>query len=210
MKRTIITLSLFVFVTAFTQCITLKQALSQSLSGSTEQSIVISNPGTDPRVAQIIKNIKVARNTNDQSAQIFWENKLKGITKPRVINSTPYNFSVKKEILETGSAAEILNITKVTNSVIVANSISSERINGDIYAAVGIWGGTVNTDTLKVFRSSNNGISFTPVLTFAEGMKITNNGLDVEAVSTGDSSYAFIAMDFTLAGGTINSTVLIR
>lgn len=173
-------------------------------------SEITSSPVPNPQVSVIVKNIKTARINSDIVSQRFWEAKLQELTQPKIINSSPIKFGTKKEINENISHLEVLNITQITGSVIVANSISRERVSGDIYAAVGFYGGAVNSDTLRVYRSTNNGISFTSILTFAEGMKITFNGLDAEAVSKGDSSYAFVCMDFTTSAGTVKSSAIIR
>lgn len=196
----------FLFVLFAVQC-----GFSQTdKQAGNSYSEITSSPVPNPQVSEIVKNIKTARINNDLVSQRFWEAKLQELTQPKVINSSPFKFGTKKEMNENISHLEVLNVTQITGSIIVANSISRERVNGDIYAAVGFYGGAVNSDTLRVYRSTNNGISFTSILTFAEGMKITFNGLDVEAVSKGDSSYAFVCMDFTTSGGTVKSSAIVR
>lgn len=173
-------------------------------------SEIISSPVPNPLVSEIIKNIKTARVSSDIASQRYWEAQLHELTKPQIINSSPFNSKPGK--IESGNSnnLEALNITRITDAIIVANSISRERVSGYIFAAIGVWGGVVNTDTLKVYRSTNDGLSFTQILNFAEGMKIAYNGLDVEAVSKGDSSYAFVCMDFTTSGGTVKSSAIVR
>lgn len=182
---------------------------SQTDRIETTKSQIIDSPVPDAGISEIVKNIKNARVTNDAAAQVYWEKKLHELTKPQVINSTPQEFHAKKEMTESENPLEALNMTRVTNSIIIANSVSRERVNGDIYAAIAVWGGETNTDTLRIYRSTNNGISFTLLISFYEGMKIMFNGLDVEAMSNGDSSYAFVSMDFTITG-TFYSSAIVR
>lgn len=201
MKKTFtLVLFLFIFSSAFSQTDRIENITSQT----------IDSPAPDIRITEIVNNIKNARVTNDAAAQVYWEKKLHEITKPQVINSTPQEFHAKREMTEAGNPLEVMNMTRITNSIIIANSISRERVSGDIYAAIAVWGGITNTDTLRIYRSTNNGISFTLLLSFYEGMKITYNGLDLEAMSKGDSSYAFVSMDFTTGSGTVYSSAIVR
>ena len=177
---------------------------------TTSTSEVIYTPPSDPVVEQIVKNITQARKSGDITNQRYWEGKLNEITKPQVIEGNTNAFKVIKTN-EQQSQVEALNVTTLTVTGIQANAISRERVTGDIYAAVGLYGGGGNRDTLKVYRSTNNGISFNIILTLAFlDLRITNNGLDIEAVSKGDSSYAFIAMNYTYAGNYACEIIRIR
>lgn len=118
------------------------------------------------------------------------------MTTPQIITSTPNNFKHRKENQEVYNGTEALNFTRLTSGIIVANAISHNRVNGDIYVAIGLYGGPVNGDTLRIFRSTNNGLTFTVISSFFEGFKLENNGLDVEAVSRGDSAFVFVAMNY--------------
>ena len=174
---------------------------------TTSTSEVIYNAPSNPVVEQIVKNIHKARVNGDITNQRYWEGKLNEITKPQVLGGNPNMFKVIKNN-EQQSPVEALNVTTLTTSPIEANSISRERVTGHIYAVVGIYGG-FNSDTLKVYISTNNGLNFNLIKTIsAPNFVITENGLDVEAVSKGDSSYAFISMDHTFAS--IRSTDIIR
>lgn len=193
MKK-IIVLFLIIFVS--------QSVFSQSKEvTTTSTSEVIYNAPSNPVVEQIVKNITQARKSGDITNQKYWEGKLNEITKPQVLEGSSTKFNVIRNN-EQENPVSVLNLTTLAGSstLIQANAISRERVTGHIYAAVGLYGGG-NRDTLKVYRSTNNGISFNLILTLAFlDLRITNNGLDIEAVSKGDSSYAFIAMNYTYAG----------
>jgi len=175
-------------------------------SSSTSEYIYKAPP--DPVVEQIVKNINEARINGNSTIRQYWENKLNEITKPQVLEGTPNDFIVLKN--EQQSSIETLNLTTLNSGAQrMANSISRERVTGHIYAAIGVYGGGINSDTLKVYISKNNGINFNLIFSFiSPGLKINENGLDVEAVSNGDSSYAFIAMNYTF--GTALSSIIVR
>ncbi len=176
---------------------------------TTSTSEVIYTPSSGPVVEQIVKNITQSRKSGDITNQRYWEGKLNDITKPQVIKGNPNAFNVVKNN-EQQSQVETLNITNLANSVVQGNSISRERVTGHIYAAIGVYGGA-NPDTLKVYRSNNNGLNFDLILTLTQAtFKISDNGLDVEAVSNGDSSYAFIGINYNLSGIYSSSIVRIR
>lgn len=165
---------------------------------------------SNPVIEQITKNIQQARNSEDVLSQRYWESKLHEITQPQEIEENPNVLKVIK-INEQQSPVEALNFTALTGSIIVANSISRERVTGNIYAAIGVYGGVANPDTLKIYRSTNNGFNFNLISVLTEGnLKISNNGLDVEAASKGDSSYAFVAMNYMVSGNTSSTVVRIR
>ncbi|MBN8569498.1 MAG: T9SS type A sorting domain-containing protein [Ignavibacteria bacterium] len=176
---------------------------------NTSTSEVIYNAPSDPVIEQIVKNIKEARVNGDITNQRYWEDKLNEITKPQVLESNLNSFEVIKNNRQQ-SSVETLNLTTLATNDIQANAISRERVTGNIYAAVGLYGG-VNRDTLKVYRSTNNGITFNLILTLAFlDLRISDNGLDIEAVSKGDSSYAFIAMNYTYAGSYSCEVIRVR
>ncbi|MBS1513795.1 MAG: T9SS type A sorting domain-containing protein [Bacteroidetes bacterium] len=163
------------------------------------QTKLIESPQANSLVSEITKNIKLARENEDIPAKIFWENKLHEITKPQIITESNGNLIYEKTA-ETQSNAASLNLTTLVGSGIdiSANGISREHVHGDIYAAVVINGYGMVSDTLKVFRSTNNGISFTSVgKLFSVGtFLVTANNLDIEAVSRGDSSFAFVGLSY--------------
>jgi hypothetical protein len=163
----------------------------------------------DVQAQKIIRNIKAAKKSGDISFKKYWEEKLHDLTKPQIITSCPNNFKHRKENQEIYNGSEVLNFTRLTSGVILANAISRESWSGEVYAALGIWGGGGdNSDTLRVLRSTNNGITFTVIMSLFEGMKITANSLDIEAVSKMDSTFAFVSMDYTI--GTLAGTAIVR
>ena len=159
-----------------------------------------------PETAQILAEIKKGKKSGDIQYKKYWESKLDEITKPNVIETKKMNFSSK---VNNGQGANVdnLNITKVYDGAIRAHAISCERVNGEIYVAVGVYGG-LTADTLKIYRSTNNGINFNLILTLFEGFQIGNNGLDIEAISRGDSTFAFISMDYNI--GSTRSVAIFR
>ncbi|CAN5592517.1 hypothetical protein BH10BAC5_BH10BAC5_07240 [soil metagenome] len=188
-------------------------AFSQETKISTGTSVseVTSSPVPDPRVSEVVKNINIARSNGDQSSKEYWENKLNELTHPQILTNTQDNLIYKNTNTPVGNPEKVLNLTNMTSGIIVANSVSRERVTGDIYAAIGFYGGAINPDTLKVFRSTDNGIHFTNISTVTgAGLKIPNNGIDVEAVSKGDSTFAFVGMSYTFTGSSYSFVYRVR
>ena len=171
---------------------------------------VTSEPTTDPQVSEVIRNLKLARKNNDSQTKTYWETKLHELTNPQIINNFPDPFIGKAENKIVSGNDKVLNVTTLTSGTVYASSVSQERVNGDIYAALGFYGGSsTSSDTLKLYRSTDNGIHFTMIysLTSVTLFKIPFNQIDVEAVSRGDSSYAFMAISYNL-GGYGNSAII--
>lgn len=172
---------------------------------------ITSAPQENPEVEQIIKNLQLARRSEDLTAKAYWEAKLNEVTKSEKFYSKPLSesFDEVKNYEANSSDAMTINYTRLTTQTIVANAISYERVSGKIFAGVGFYGGPGVQDTLKVLKSTDNGISFSVILTVTSpSLKIGYNGIDIEAVSKGDSAYAFVVMNYTIP--TATSCVLLR
>ena len=168
-----------------------------------------STGNADPRITEAVNNLKMARMNNELTGKKYWENRLIELTNSQPVRFTPLPFKGKKETGNVSGNSEALNVTKLTNQVIVANSVSRDIYSGIVFAAIGIYGGPDGGDTLKVFRSSNNGLNFTPIYSLsAVGFRITNNGLDIEALNKGDSSFAFLSMSYSFMG--FNHVAIVR
>lgn len=189
-------ITLIVFLILISQSVFSQQ---NKIPGITRTEVT-SSPVTDARITEVVKNLNEARLANDLVSTNFWQNKLNELTSPQVIESSNDRFKFTKGS-ENSNSGEVLNLTRITNSVVIANSVSRERINGVIFAAIAVYGGPTTPDTLKIYKSTNNGLSFYLMYGISQGeLKIDYNGVDVEAVSKGDSSYAFVSMSYTLAG----------
>ncbi|CAN5592377.1 hypothetical protein BH10BAC5_BH10BAC5_07220 [soil metagenome] len=170
------------------------------ISTGTSGSEILSSPIPDPQVSEVIRNLKIARINGDMAAKEFWENKLNELTHPQIISQSVDNFIYKTINSEVSNPVKDLNLTKLSGGIIIANSVSRERFTGQIYAALGIFG-SGNDDTLKIYRSVDNGIHFTLINTItAVGLSITRNNVDIEAVSQGDSTFAFVGMSYIISG----------
>ena len=169
------------------------------------------DPVADPQVSEVVKNINTARNNGDMSSQRYWENKLNELTHPQIINEMTDSKLIGKTVnIPVSNPEKVLNVTALsTNSPISAHAVSRECVTGNIYAAIGVYGGA-GSDTLKVFSSVDNGLHFTQIytLTSASLFKLNYNQMDVEAVSDGTNTYAFVSMSYTITG--INHSVIIR
>ncbi|MBS1495128.1 MAG: T9SS type A sorting domain-containing protein [Bacteroidetes bacterium] len=171
---------------------------------------VTSSSVPDARITEVVKNLNDARLANDLVSTKYWQEKLNQLTSPQKIQSSndAFNFSRGSENYNPG---EVLNLTRITSSTVIANSISRERINGIIFAAIGVYGGPTTPDTLKIYKSTNNGLTFYLMYGISQSeLKIDYNGVDAEAVSKGDSAYAFVAMSYTLSGYKSISVIRIR
>jgi hypothetical protein len=161
---------------------------------------VTSSSLPDAEILEVVTNLKLARESGDVQASRLWQSRLQELTSPQIIYPQTEDFNIIRGGNETPHSGES-QITRVSNGIIVANAISKERINGDIYAALGVYGSLTAPDTLRILRSTNNGITFSVVTSITSGdLKFEYNGLDIEAVSKGDSSFAFVAMTYTIGG----------
>lgn len=193
-------------------CSSVKLFSQQNKPAGISKTEILNTPAENIKISEITQNLKIARTNGDITAKEFWEDRLNEITTPQIIE-TPQNIFVGKR--ETGNvniSGDVLNVSKIGNWWGNALAISYDRINGDIYAAIGQIS-NVNpvseADTLRILKSTNNGISFSLIYTFTMpgNFDIPNNSLDMEVISKGDTSFAFIAMSYTL-GGLYNSAVL--
>jgi len=176
----------------------------------TSNSEIIQANVPDPAITEIVKNITTARENNNVVSKLYWEARLNEITKPQIIDASPIAFNSKKGE-ESQSSSQIINLSTLTQRKILANAISRDRVSGDIYAAIGFYGTEILPDTLKIFRSSNNGITFSLLLTYTSAaMSIVSNSIDIEAVSKGDSSYAFVTMSHTSPTNTYSAVLRVR
>jgi hypothetical protein len=174
---------------------------------------IINTPVENPEVEQIVKNLQIARSSENLTAKAYWEKKLNELTKPQTITSRPLseNFEVIRIGNNNQGSSETINYTRISDKVNVANSISYERVSGKIFAAVGFYGGAAIADTLKIYKSTDNGITFTVIAAITSSvsnLKIGYNGIDIEAVSKGDSAYAFIVMNYTTGGGATSCNLI--
>ena len=168
---------------------------------------MLNAPAPNPQITGIVSRIKEARETGNTEAKLFWEAKLRELTNPQIFSSSITDLIATKEMKEVSISSEALNLTRISGGTITANSISRERVNGVVFAATSTFGST--TDTVKIYRSTNNGLSFTLLYSLAAGsLKVTPNGLDVEAVSKSDTAFAFVCMTYENSGN--KSTAIIR
>ncbi|MEI7484506.1 MAG: hypothetical protein WCK13_07315, partial [Ignavibacteriota bacterium] len=85
------------------------------------------------------------------------------------------------------------NSTLISDQGFWATATSTDRITGRIWVA-GLQNNSAGSDTLKVFTSVNNGISWILVyrLSFAvNGVHFNSDEVDLEAVNNGTTSYSF-------------------
>lgn len=88
---------------------------------------------------------------------------------------------------------------------------STDRVTGRIYILAAKYSsGPTVSDSLKVFTSSNAGISWVMIATIGNGspVKWRNDELDVEAVNKGDTSYVYAVAGYVSAG--VNYSVVFR
>lgn len=95
------------------------------------------------------------------------------------------------------------NSTLLSNAGFWSSANSTDRISGRIWIA-GTQNNSGGSDTLKIFSSTNNGISWTLVFRLGftiSGVHFNNDELDIEAINNGTASYSY-----TVAGLNYNAT----
>ena len=91
-----------------------------------------------------------------------------------------------------------------------ACATSTDRVTGRIYAVSSKYTDT-GSDTLKVFTSSNSGMSWVLIQRVQHStlaIKFRNDELDVEAVNKGDTSYVWAVASYNVGG--VNHTLLMK
>lgn len=92
-----------------------------------------------------------------------------------------------------------------------ACATSTDRVTGRLYVVSAKYSSSVTaSDTLKVFTSSNAGITWTLVnrIQSSAAYKWRNDELDIEAINKGDTSYVYAVVGYTNAG--VSNSVLVR
>ena len=208
MKKLYVLSSIFIFL--FSVQSVFSQSGTKPSSGNSVAEL-INSPVPDPQVSEVARNLDLARKNNDETSQRYWESKLNELTKPQIIGELPNSMLIGKTVnIPVSNPEKVLNLTTVASGIgNGGHSVSRECVSGNIYAAIDVYG-NAGSDTLKVFRSTDNGLHFTQIYTLTSGtlFKINFNQLDVEAVSKGDSTYAFIGMSYVIGG--VNNSVIVR
>lgn len=149
------------------------------------------------KTEQISSQIRDAKKNGDIQKISSLNQELESVTSNFSINAGP-NYNGPKMIGEVmnlpieGSINDY-NSTFLSNQGFWATATSTDRITGRIWV-VGTQNNSAGSDTLKVFTSVDNGLSWTLVyrLGFAvTGVHFNTDELDVEAVNSGTVSYAF-------------------
>jgi len=111
---------------------------------------------------------------------------------PQVIQQT-----VNQPVQEGDYNLTIVNGTDANWSV----ATSTDRLTGRLYLVSTKYNAT-GSDTLKLFTSSNSGISwvFVSWLAYGSAVKFRNDELDIEAVNNGTTSYVFITAGYSFSG----------
>lgn len=167
----------------------------QKISG-TSKAEIISSPPENPVITEIVKNLNIARSSNSKSNVEYWEKRLSEETNLKTEEVKPdLNFIGKKETPNIFEETDALNVSKIQNEFSLGVAVSYNRFNGDIFVGTVISGYTTNYDTIRIFRSTNNGFNFFPIYSLPM-RNVVHNTLDIEVISKGDSSYIFAALDF--------------
>lgn len=200
-------ISLFAFILIFS----LNTALySQQKTSGTSKAEIISSPKENQVINEIVRNLNIARSSNSKSNVEYWEKKLSEETNLKTEEVKPdLNFIGKKETPNTFEETDALNVTKIQNEFSLGVAVSYNRFNGDIFVGTVISGFTSPDDTIRIFRSTNNGLSFFPIYSVPIP-DARNNTLDIEVISKGDSSYIFAAFDFIYGGNNCSYLFRIR
>jgi hypothetical protein len=87
---------------------------------------------------------------------------------------------------------------------------STDRVTGRLYVVAAKYVTGTGSDTVKVFTSSNNGMSWTLIyrVFYSSDVNFRNDELDIEAINNGTASYIYIVAGFTL--GTTKYSTLYR
>lgn len=145
------------------------------------------------RTAKKEGNLKLLEQLNDELETVSG---IESIRSGQNLNGPQVTGEVLNIPLE-GSLTDY-NSTLLSGQGFWSNATSTDRLTGRIWV-VGTQNNPAGSDTLKVFSSVDNGISWTLVyrLGFANsGVHFNNDELDIEAVNNGTTSYGFVVAGF--------------
>lgn len=174
---------------------------SQTKQPGITKTEMISAPVENPEITEIIRNLNIARTNNDIQSKEHWEKKLQEAANLKKIEVKPdTSFISIRETQNTNTITDVLNVSRIQDRNSSSNTVSIDRFNGNIYIATALIGGSIG-DTVRIYRSTNNGFNFFPIYSIMlSSCEITRNGLDIEVISKGDSSYIFLALNYTNNG----------
>lgn len=178
--------------------------LSYDISSTTQGGIQTGNVDRD-RVNQILKELSLARMNGNSILAEQLNNELENATGNHSYKSngqsngpTPTCIVVNEPVQPTDYNMTIINGTDGYWST--ANS--TDRISGRIWVVATAYN-SVGSDTIKVFSSTNNGISWSLLVRIQysiAGIHYRNDELDIEAVNNGTNQYIFAVAGFDYSG----------
>ena len=181
-----------------------KQAqLSYEIQKDGPQTVTSNSNFYRSQLDQLTSQIRIAKKNGDLTKIEQLNHELE--TVPGIITyNTGANLNgpqISGEVLNIpveGSLTDY-NSTLLSGQGFWANATSTDRVTGRIWA-VGTQNNVSASDTLKIFTSVDNGISWTLVYKLGfvnSGVHFNNDELDVEAVNNGTASYAFMVAGLT-------------
>lgn len=171
----------------------------QKISG-TSKAEIINSPTENPAITEIVNKLNIARTNNNKYEVEYWEKRLSDEAKLSTIEIKPdLTFKRKSETPKAIEETDVLNVSKIQNSLSLGNAVSYNRFNGNLFVACVLPGVSTGRDTIRIFRSTNNGFNFFSVNSL-NLPQIVPNTIDIEVVSKGDSSYIFTSFDYIYNG----------
>jgi Secretion system C-terminal sorting domain len=179
------------------------------------------------KVEQISSQLRDAKKNGDIQRISYLNQELESVTGNISVKAGP-NFNgppIVGEAMNLPIGGNLdYNSTLISDQGFWATATSTDRITGRIWVS-GLQNNSAGSDTLKVFTSADNGISWTLVyiLSFTvNGVHFNSDEVDIEAVNNGTTSYSFTvaglnygATDYSLilrtnstGGETFNSYLL--
>ena len=156
-----------------------------------------------PKIDQVISQIRDAKRTGDEQKILYLNQQLEEVNGNVSIKScTNCNGpQVIGEIMNVPVEGNILdyNSTILSNQGFWSSATSTDRMTGRIWV-IGAQNNSAGSDTLKVFTSTNYGVSWTLVYRLGftgTGIHFKSDELDVEAVNNGTTSYSFTVGSLT-------------
>jgi len=171
----------------------------------------VSSQADKSRVDEIVAQIRAAKVNGDvqKSEQLQRDlDKLTGNTSQNSSGSNTGPQPINQVVNEPVSEADY-NLTVINSGDgNWATATSTDRVTGRIYVVTTKYEPS-GSDTLKVFTSSNNGISWvlTNKIYYASAVKYGNDELDIEAINNGTTSYIYIVAGFSLSGALYSSII---
>lgn len=181
--------------------------LSYESTSNSTQPLVQTSDATRERINQIVKELSIARANGNAALAEQLNNELEAVSGNQSYKSTN---EVNGPMVTSIAVNEPVDVTDYNLTIINSAdgfwsiATSTDRVTGRIWA-VGTKYNGAGSDTVKIFSSTNEGMTWVLISRIqfsATGVHFRADEMDIEAVNNGTTSYLFVVagLDYGTSG----------